>query len=57
MEVFFFIAKIDLDFHGVRSDQYHTQTEKEDHIMILNTHPENQKEMVKVICELTVMNA
>ena len=46
-----------LDFHGVQSDQYHTQKEKEDHIMILNTHPENRKEMVKVICELTGMNA
>ena len=25
--------------------------------MILNTHPENRKEMVKAICELTGMNA
>ncbi|MGN1369681.1 MAG: hypothetical protein ACI4WX_12495, partial [Aristaeellaceae bacterium] len=31
----------------------HTQAEKEDHIMFLNTHPENRKEMVKAICELT----
>ena len=57
VEVFFFIAMIDLDFHGVQSDQYHTPKEKEDHIMILNTHPENRKEMVKAICELTGMNA
>ena len=57
VEVFFFIEKIDLDFHGVQSDQYHTPKEKEDHIMILNTHPENRKEMVKAICELTGMNA
>ena len=33
------------------------KTEKEDHIMILNTHPENRKAMVKAICELTGMNA
>lgn len=46
-------AKIDLDFHKVQSDQYHNQTEKEDHIMILNTHPENRKDMVRAICELT----
>ena len=25
--------------------------------MILNTHPENRKEMVKAICEMTSMNA
>ena len=25
--------------------------------MFLNTHPENRKEMVKAICELTGMNA
>ena len=25
--------------------------------MILNTHPENRKDMVKAICELTGMNA
>lgn len=25
--------------------------------MILNTHPENRKAMVKAICELTGMNA
>ena len=57
VEVFIILAKILLDFHGVQSDQYHTQKEKEDYIMILNTHPENRKEMVKAICELTGMNA
>lgn len=57
VEVFIILAKILLDLHGVQSDQYHTQKEKEDHIMILNTHPENRKEMVKAICELTGMNA
>ena len=57
VEVFIILAKILLDFHGVQSDQYHTQKEKEVHIMILNTHPENRKEMVKAICELTGMNA
>ena len=57
MEVFIILAMILLDFHGVRSDQYHTQKEKEGHIMILNTHPENRKAMVKAICELTGMNA
>ena len=30
VEVFYFIAKIDLDFHGVQSDQYHTPKEEED---------------------------
>lgn len=57
MEVFCILVKIDLDFHRVQSDQYNTQKEKEDHIMILNTHPENRKEMVKAICEMTGMNA
>lgn len=57
VEVFIILAKILLDFHGFQSDQYHTQKEKEDHIMILNTNPENRKEMVKAICELTGMIA
>ena len=28
VEVFFFIEKIDLDFHGVQSDQYHTKRKR-----------------------------
>ena len=42
---------------GLKFREYHTQKEKEDHIMFLNTHPENRKKMVKAICELTGMNA